>query len=363
MNFTPPTDVALGSIAINEENKIIVLNANHRLCDGGFFKFLMNNYISGNWPKDSPKFPRFTSDLFNDRISKSPKVLSLLNDPTVTRIHNIEPMHDIKLLPNNISTRVFKDVYHPDSKDYNFAGNIIDSSTNQKRYMNNVEIVIPAKNYKTYNPKTNAPSHLTEYLWLSQFLVGSALNGKPFTSFKIKTVNDLRRYLPNPGFVDCYHCSVTAPSVPSISLDDKLSTIGRKLRKDLFNMMDAGINFSVLKSPVDQEKIITGIDFGITGVGAIRIKKPIVDAHLSFLANATQIGNVSNYIGSIFLSTVSAFNLSTHENNIVSKVSYNPNLFSEKDIKTYMERIRYILTNVSLDETVGNVFDKVIKIK
>ncbi|KAK8836202.1 hypothetical protein M9Y10_039834 [Tritrichomonas musculus] len=92
--------------------------------------------------------------------------------------------------------------------------------------------------------------------------------------------------------------------------------------------MDAGTNSSVLKSPVDLEKIITGIDFGITGVGAIKIKKPIVDAHLSFLANATQIGNVSNYIGSIFLSTVSTFNLSTNEKNIVSKVSYNPNLFS-----------------------------------
>ena len=68
--------------------------------------------------------------------------------------------------------------------------------------------------------------------------------------------------------IDCYHCSVTVTSVPSISLDDKVSKVARTLRKDLQRMMDTEINFSVLKSLVDQRKIITGIDFGIIGIGA-----------------------------------------------------------------------------------------------
>lgn len=69
---------------------------------------------------------------------------------------------------------------------------------------------------------------------------------------------ELRRYLPNPTFFDCYHCSVTAPSVPSISLDYKLYKVAGTLKKDLQPIMDTGINlnFSVLKSPVDLNKII-----------------------------------------------------------------------------------------------------------
>lgn len=229
--------------------------------------------------------------------------------------------------------------------------------------MEKVDVTIPAKNYYTYNPKKNAPSHLTEYLWLSQYFASSAMNKKPFKSFKIKTVNDLRRYLPNPTFVDCYHCSVTAPSVPSISLDDKLSKIGSELRNDLQKLMDKRIVFSMLKAQVDPKKIFTGIDFGITGVGAFNIKRPILDARLSFLANATQIGDVSNYIGSIVLSSSSAFNHSSNQNDIITKISYNPNLVPEKEAKTYLERIRYVLTKVSLDQTVGDVFEKVMKIE
>lgn len=364
MNFTPPYDVAFGSIAVNEENKIIILNANHRFCDGGFFKFLMKNYTMNTPPKEVPLFPRFTSDLYADQIANAPDILSYLNDPNMTRIKSIKPVTTIKMAKTNIFSREFKRIYHPDGKNYNFTGNIIeDEKTGQKRYLDEAEVIIPAKQYKTYDPRKNAPEHLTEYLWLSQYFAASAYQGKLFKNLKIRTVNDLRRYLKHPDFLDCYHCAVTAPSCPSVSPDDKLSKVAKILRNDLLKLRQNEAHYSILKAPTDPSSLIPGIDLGITGVGPILIRRPIVDVHCSFLANATQVGNYSRYIGSLFLMSFSGYNKSSPKNNITSKIMYNPNILSKEDVDTYMQRIRYVLTHASFDQTIGEVFDEVVKIK
>ncbi|KAK8897758.1 hypothetical protein M9Y10_015724 [Tritrichomonas musculus] len=363
MNFTPPYDVAFGSIAVNEDNNIICLNANHRLCDGGFFKFLMKNYTFNTPPKELPHFPRFTSDQYAEQISKAPEILSYLNDPNMTRIKEIKPVKSIKLAETNIFSKEFKRIYHPDGKNYNFTGNIIeDEKTGQKRYLDEAEIIIPAKLYKSYDAKKNAPEHLTEYLWLSQYFAASAYEGKPFKNLKIRTVNDLRRYLDHPDFLDCYHCAVTAPACPSVSPDDKLSKVASTLRDDLLRLRKNEAHYSILKAQTDPANLIPGIDLGITGVGAIRIRRPIVDVHCSFLANATQVGNYSRYIGSLFLMSFSGFNPDSPRNDITSKIMYNPNILSKKDADTYMRRIGYVLTHASLDQTIGEVFDEVVKV-
>lgn len=93
------------------------------------------------------------------------------------------------------------------------------------------------------------------------------------------------------------------------------------------------------------------------------IRRPIVDVHCSFLANAQQIGNYSEHIGSLFLMSFSGFNKSSPKNDITSKLIYNPNILSKEDADTYMQRIRYVLTHASLDQTIGEVFDEVAKIK
>lgn len=212
--------------------------------------------------------------------------------------------------------------------------------------------MLPAKQYKTYNPSKNAPEHLTEYLWLSQYFAASAYQGKPFKNLKIKTVNDLRRYLDNPDFLDCYHCPITAPSCPSISSDDKLSKVAHILRTDLLKLRKNEAHYSILKAQTDPSKLITGVDLGITGVGAIMIRRPIVDVHCSFLANTQQIGHYSEHIGSLFLMSFSGFNKSSPKNNITSKLIYNPNIFSKEDADTYMHRIGYVLTHTFLREAI-----------
>lgn len=364
MNFTPPYNVAFGAIAVNEDNNIIVLNANHRFCDGGFFKFLMKNYTLNTPPKETPHFPRFTSDLYEKQIENAPEILSYLNDPNMTRIKQFKPVPTIKMAKTNIYSKEFKRIYHPDGKNYNFTGNVIeDEKTGQKRYLDEAEIILPAKQYKTYDPSKNAPEHLTEYLWLSQYFAASSYQGKPFNNLKIRTVNDLRRYLDNPDFLDCYHCAVTAPSCPSISPDDKLSKVAHILRTDLLTLRKNEAHYSILKAQTDPSKLITGVDLGITGVGAIMIRRPIVDVHCSFLANAQQIGDYSKHIGSLFLMSFSGFNKSSPKNNITSKIMYNPNILSKEDADTYMHRIGYVLTHASLDQTIGEVFDEVVKIK
>lgn len=62
----------------------------------------------------------------------------------------------------NMFSKEFKRIYHQDGKNYNFTGNVIeDEKTGQKRYLDEVEIILPAKQYKTYDPSKNAPKHLT----------------------------------------------------------------------------------------------------------------------------------------------------------------------------------------------------------
>lgn len=364
LNFTPPPDKAFGSIAYNDENKIVVLNTNHRFCDGGFFKFLMSNYTDHIYPKETPHFPRFTSDVFKDQIAKAPDIVPFVNDESVTRIKNIRPNSNINLVSKNQASRDFKYVYHPDGKNYNFTDNVIDDkNSHQMKYLGESEIRIPAREYKSFNPKKNAPEHLTEYLWLSHYFAASAYVGKPFKSFKIRTVNDLRRYLPKPDFLNCYHCAVTAPFVPNISLDDKLSKVGTELREDLLRLRNNDAHFSNLKAVANIGDICQGVDLGITGVGAIKIRRPILDAHCSFLANATKVGDLSTLAGSLYLMSFSGFNKDFPEiNNITTKTMHNPNIFPPEVIDTYLRRVRFVLTQVSLDQTIGEVFDQVIKV-
>lgn len=133
LNFTSPYDKTFVSIAYNEENKIIVLNTNHRFCDGGFFKFLMSCYTDHIAPKEIPHFPRFTSDVFREQIKKVPAMIPFVNDENMTRIHNIRPNNHIKCIAKNQASRDLKYIYHPDSKDYNFTGNVIDDESNHQR--------------------------------------------------------------------------------------------------------------------------------------------------------------------------------------------------------------------------------------
>lgn len=118
-----------------------------------------------------------------------------------------------------------------------------------------------------------------------------------------------------------------------------------------------------MKVQTDPSNFITGVDLGITGVGAIMIRRPIVDVHCSFLANAQQVGDYSKHIGSLFLMSFSGFNKSSPKNNITSKIIYNPKILSKEDADTYIHRIGYVLTHASLDQTIGEVFDEVVKIQ
>lgn len=363
LNFTPPTNVAFGSIAVNEENNIIVLNANHRFSDGGFVRFLMQRVAKKSYPKETPIWPKFTSDVFKDEIAAAPEMSSAFTDPELTRIRKIKPNNEIKLISRNTPTQEFYGIYHPDGKNYNFTDNVIqDKSNNQKNYMGEVEFGLHPDEFISYDKKKNAPSNLTEYLWLSQYFAASAYVGKPFNSFKIITENDLRRYLKHPDFLNCYHTASTCPHDPSISLDDKLSKIANTMRKDLLHLRDINAHFSNLKCKVEPSKIVPGIDFGVSGVGALPIRRPMIDAHFSILANATKVGDLSNYVGSLFIMSTSASDPKKPNNKIFTKIMYNPNIMNDRTINTYLNRIRYVMTKASFDQTVGEVFDGVMKV-
>lgn len=363
LNFTPPMEDAFGSIAINEQNKIIVLNVNHHFGDYEFFKFLLHNFYNNNVTKETPHFPRFTSDVFKKEIERSPKKIAYKNDSKMTRIEPPKEISDTKSkLPNIFGTN-YSSAFHPKEKDYNLATNVIDKNTHQKVFMEEEEIIIPQEYYKSYNQIKKAPEFMTEYLWLSHYFAASAYKGDLFKSFKVKTLVDLRKHLRyQPDFEDCYHCSIVAPYVQSISADDKLFNVVSILRNDLEKKINEKEHFSAIKATIETPKSIPGIDFGIIGLGAFNIQKPIVDLHCSFLSNATKIGDKNDFSGTLYMMSFSPFNQVSPSNEIVTKLIYNPNVFPYKYAGTYMRRVSNVLTNASLSQTVGEVFDEIKKI-
>ena len=90
------------------------------------------------------------------------------------------------------------------------------------------------------------------------------------------------------------------------------------------------------------------VDLFITGVGAIRIKRPILDVHCSFLANAKKVGNLSTLAGSLYLMRVSGFNPENPRNIITTKTMHNTNIFPPEVIDQYLIHVRYVLTHSSI---------------
>lgn len=330
LNFTPPKEEAFGSIAINEKNKIFVLNVSHRFCDGGFFKYLLDKFSKKEYPNQTPMLPRFSSDIFKEEIKNAPVIKSFMNDENIFR----------------------------------FTPNKLASTTSTNHYYVNYDIKMKANEFKTYDRSKNSPRNITDIMYLSQYFASSAYKEKLFNKFSITTILDLRESLSyKPDFLSCYHCAQITPTVSGISPNDKLSDLTKKLKEDLKLQRKQNKQFSMLKAKVDVNSIVQGIPLCYSAVGVMNIKRPIVDAYAGILMNCSSPKSVSDAHDQIALFNWSVKDDEQKKNDFTTQIWYNPNIFDSNEIQLYGKRVEYVLKNVSLDQRIGDVYNAVKKIK
>lgn len=93
----------------------------------------MQSFAKKSFPKETPIWRKFKSDVFKDEIAAVPVMSSAFTDPELTRICQIKPNNDIKLISRNTPTQEIYGIYHPDGKSYNFENN-----TRQKQQPKNI---------------------------------------------------------------------------------------------------------------------------------------------------------------------------------------------------------------------------------
>ena len=325
-NLTPESDEAFGCIATNDHQ--VVLNASHRFCDGGFFKFLMDHFP--NAPKEQPIIPRFTNDLFRDQIKNAPD--GFIPYPYDTELSRIHP----KSLPLNQSHKFIKLQY----------------------------IRLNANEYKNYNPQKNAPDKITETNWMAIYFASSCYEGKLFKNFKVPTVNDLRRFIlpkgTKPDFLNGYHCAHVAPIARNISPDEKIIDVAKRIKTNLIQMQNDNILFSTFK-PDTNHPIVPGFHVGYSGIGQIKIKRPIIDANVSIRMFAGKSDDVKSAAGGLSTFCWSVDN-GKGSNRFVTQLGYSPNQINEEEVKLYSKRIEYFFRNITLDRKIGDVFEEIKKV-
>lgn len=329
-NFTPPKEESFGSIAINEENKIIALNVSHRFCDGGFFKFLLDKFNKHEFPEQLPILPRFSAEIFRNEINDAPDIKSLFNDPSIFR-----------LIPNKITTKT-----HPSS------------------YFINYDIKMKANEFKAYDESKNSPRSITDLMYLSHYFASACYKEKLFDKFSVATIIDLRESLNyKPDFLNCYQCAQIIPTVSNISPNDKLSDLSIRLRNDLKLQRKQNKQFAMLKAKCDINSIVHGIMLYYSAVGVMNIKRPIIDAYAGILVNCSNPKSISAVNDQVTLFNWSVRDDERKKNDFTTQILYNPNIFDSSEMSLYGRRIKYFLHNISLDQKIGDVYNIIKKVK
>ncbi|OHS94532.1 hypothetical protein TRFO_39301 [Tritrichomonas foetus] len=311
-HFTPNFSDAVGSIAYNDRQ--VVLNVAHLASDGGYFRFLIENF--GKIPKNLPPFKVENEDAFKDLIDKSPTdVKGNLIDENLTRVFS----HDEKNI-NHLEYDQYLTKYWKPS-DFKFD----------------------------YNPKTRAPQKLTEKTYLANFFAACAQERHLMNSFGMNTVVDLRKWLSVPVNFD--HLSMIAfisPYIKNVTPDMNLSQFAQIMRKSLNDKLARHEQFGIFHSP-QNGKIIPGNYFEISNIGPIKIKKPITNLWISMEMKAYERYTIANMGFSVD---------DGQQNNLVTRFRWNPHTLSPDEARRMEAVVNHVIGNVSFDRTIGDVYEE-----
>lgn len=334
--------IRLGSIGYT--NNFIVLNLSHSVGDGGYFRFIieqlnkfLHNEKSPFWDKKIPYFQREPVDIFRNDLKNAPQSdFSWWNKPKVNRVYSntksINPSFDLKTNCEYVTKR-------------------IDSS--------NLACFYPIPN----SPKKGRLHGLTNSFWTSIYLASSIHNlslPKPIgieDHISMPTVVDLRRYMniSEIGFDVGNNFSNVIPYA-SVSLEEKLSCIGQRMKNNMFELMKKKNDIYTLKSfdnilnAPKKSKPPPGCSVELTYVGPIHIKEPIVDIWCGHSMNVRS--------SAISMMGFSIVNDNIGRNELVTRLRYSPPYFDDSEAKNMANVIDFCLKNIEDTMTVNQALEE-----
>ena len=338
-HFTPSYNKSFASIAVGNDK--VILNINHSMADGGYFKFLLKDFIekynsnpSNNdfKPKFLPSFPKETFQVFKDKLEKAPDIPLWADDPYITKVtvRNYTP----KLDENDIR---------------NAEPSYFTLKTNANSLM-------------CYDKQQQKVKGYTETLWLSHILSTIVHNKKLDQYAGVSTCVDLRQWMKNqPDVSICNSFSVVNPHAP-INKNMTLKEFSILLRKDLEFRLKRNEQYTFVKyisqpslpgqsenkPEIQNSPPVVGLE--LTSMGEIQLHKPFTDAWVSLTST---LGNSKTII-----SLMSFGVKSEKKHEIIIRLRYDPHNFNEQEMKIYGKTINYFIHNISLNQKIGDAIEE-----
>lgn len=316
-NHTLPYSRSLASIGYND--KYLVLNNGHMVSDGGYYtlgiKELLNpsgNEINHNFPLSMEKV--FAKELENTTVTPP----HIYMDKNITRI-----------------TPVSK----PDPKSH---------------YTSQITFEFPVSYLCCYNKKTGKCDGLTERFWEAGILSAAAMNNNIDVAGVMTSLN-MRNYL-KPNLFNWAACNFYSSMTVSADASrvKTVGDLGKLLRKDLNEKIKNNYHFAFIKSlggsnlPKDR---IPGIGLEMSHIGKFEIKKPVVNLMIR--------SSVEEKFSDPFF-TMSYYSVvGESRNDLKANMKYNGTFLGTRDAKTFVNGIKFYLTNIpkdaSLNEAIGEI--------
>lgn len=340
-NYNVPPTTRLGSIGYN--NKQVVLNISHSVGDGGYFRYIienLNSYLCNNSNSNMnfsniPYFPNESTEIFKDFINKSPDPITVWwNQSKINRVY---------------------------SKKITKAEKISRSKPVKCKY---ITMRLPLHQLQNYS-NTNKIHGLTDSLLTSIYIASNVHNYSDSLNFKfddfisMPVCVDLRRYMQTSkiDFSICNNFSNVTP-FSSISHNDTVATVGRKIKADMFRLMkerrDIGNLKSYLKMNFTKNNEIeldpkNGCGVELTYTGPLKIKDPITDAWMGHSLNVRS-------------STISLMGFAIQnergKDEIILRLRFPPNVFDDEEAFNMSKSIEFCLKNVHNDWSIRNAIEK-----
>lgn len=328
----------LASSPKGSSKKFVALNLPHYFADGKYFCFLIDRFLNNN-PNDNnlnglPDFPYEKPVIYKKFFDKGPSQIK--ND-----IHNDKLTRFSTNDPNNLREGEFDQYVTIEFKAESL------------------------KNKTTINNQTKI-SNFTEALYMANYFSICAHENKLLKSFGVINVIDLKKYLPIPmSFTNSSEIGFVSPYTDYITSDMQNIDVGKNLRKSLIEKLNNNEQFAVYNSMKYNESLpkLNGIVTEFSNIGGIKIRKPIKDLWISLNIKCINRETVSNMGFSVIRDDFDSYNkedrINKSRNDMIIRYRYSPRKLSLNEATKIAKSIEFFLKNISLDDRVGNTYEKV----
>jgi hypothetical protein len=306
----------LGVLASNDSK--VVLNLSHSVSDGGYFKFLTEHLFEPA-PPHLPPLPPTLEQIFEEEYSQARHI----------------DIHGLNCISSHHSS---------------LEGNSLWCKYETLRFRGD--------EVQCFRRTLNRFTDVTDYVWMALLLASAVHTGALPDFAGIGTCVDLRARLKKSlsGYDALKFFSVLHPQTV-ISPSFTLREVGRRLREDMrrreMELEDiATMKFADKLSAVSTSK---GIALGISNVGPLRIKWPIVDAWASV--------RVQSSFSASFLTVLSFSVIGEKKNDLVVRLRFADSKLGDDEAFEMAKSMGYVLRNILLDRTLQSAFDELTEVK